>query len=151
ALPKYHTDAHAFCSATAPSATGTDWGNDPALPGNTTPTKGIAPFGSGAGRDYLGQFEGGTGTAPDKGCVTIARSSGAPRGIGTANGTDTANMHYYAFGLDTVTWASTSNKAPATLSIKDIQDIYFCVKTNWSQFPGGTDGEIIPYFPQAGS
>jgi len=126
------------------------WTKDPLSPAaNTTPTLGIAPFGSGAGRDYL-NFEQQTAPAGQKGCIDIARSSGGKRTTGTTNGTDGAGFEYYAFGLDAVSWATTSLKAPATLTVAQIQGIYNCSITNWDQV-GGTSGAIVPYLPQPGS
>ena len=128
----------------------TSWTKDPLAPsGSTTPTKGISPFGSGAGRDYL-NFEENTAPAGEKGCIDIARSSSGKRTTGTTNGTDGAQFEYFAYGLDAVSWASTSLKAPSTLTLAQIQGIYNCSITNWDQV-GGTSGPIVPYLPQPGS
>jgi len=128
----------------------TSWVKDPLAPvANTTPTLGNAPFGSGAGRDYL-NYEQQSAPAGQKGCIDIARSSSGRRTVGTTNGTDAAGFEYYAFAMDAVSWASTSLKAPATLTLAQIQGIYNCSITNWDQV-GGSSGPIVPYLPQPGS
>jgi ABC-type phosphate transport system substrate-binding protein len=139
------------------SCTDGSWSKDPLAPAaNTAPTFGVSPFGSTAGRNYLaaenaGTGPGGPGGVPatsGAGCVDIARSSGAPRAAG---GGDKSTFEYYAFALDAVSWATTSLKAPATLTRQQITDIYDCNITDWSQLPGGQAGTIKRYFPQAGS
>jgi len=129
------------------------WNKDPLAPGaNTAATKGVEPFGSGAGRNYLAAENGGTGpgspAGTDFGCVDVARSSGAPRAAGAG---DKSTFEYYAFAFDAVSWATTSLKAPGTLTRQDITNIYDCVVTDWGQLPGGLTGPIRRYFPQAGS
>ena len=142
----FNTPAHTYCPATTWTADST-----PATPAYP-PNRGRAPFGSGAGRDYIGQFEELTGTVPigEKGCIGVARSSSGKRTIGVGSGFDTAGMHYYAYALDAVSWASTSLKAPPKLTLSQIQGIYNCTITNWNQVGGG-DGPIVPYLPQTGS
>jgi phosphate transport system substrate-binding protein len=130
----------------------TTWTKDPLAPGsNTASTRGVAPFGSSAGRNYLAAEDGGTGpgsaTGTDFGCIDVARSSGAPRAAG---GGDRSTFEYYAFAFDAVSWATTSLKAPPTLTRQQITDIYDCNITDWSAV-GGTPGPIVRYFPQAGS
>ncbi|MBA3653178.1 MAG: substrate-binding domain-containing protein [Actinobacteria bacterium] len=145
------------------SATATDcpndinWAKDPLAPGGSTaPTRGIAPFGSGAGRNYLAAENGGTGPNPagsaetagqNFGCIDVARSSGAPRGTGQG---DKSTFEYYAFALDALSWATTSLKAPAVLTHDQIKQIYLCNITDWSQV-GGAPGPIVRYLPQSGS
>ena len=142
----------------------TSWVKDPAAPtGNTslaTGARGLSPFGSTAGRNYLATEDSGTGpnqyltgtpstTGTDFGCIDVARSSGGPRAAGAG---DKATFEYYAFGLDGVSWASTSLRAPSTMTTAQLQSIYIqCTTTNWDQLPGGTTGNIHRYFPQAGS
>ena len=86
----------------------------------------LAPKGSGAGRNALRDAEthklfsnlttfgtgGATLLASDNACYDIGRSSGDPRAISTS--ADTANFEYYAFALDAVVPATTSNQAPAS-------------------------------------
>lgn len=148
-------------SATLGCAADTIWSRDPLAPAaNTAPTKGVSPFGSGAGRNYLAVENSGTGpnanaanpptTTPagaDFGCVDVARSSGGPRTTTTG---DKLTFEYYAYAMDAVSWATTSLKSPSTLTRQQITDIYDCAVTNWSQV-GGTAGGIQRYFPQPGS
>lgn len=112
-------------------------------PGNV-----LAPNGSGAGRNALIAEETAAAGSP-RGCIDIARSSGAPRGIGA--GKDTATMQYYAFAIDSVGVVSPSLAAPGTISQVDLLKVYNCTYTDWSQLPGGGSGPIQRYIPQAGS
>ena len=147
-IPAFSTSA--FATPAETNCPATSWVKDTLAPtAVTTPTLGIAPFGSGAGRDYL-NYEQQTALAGQKGCVDIARSSSGKRTDGTTNGTDPAGAEYYAFAMDTVSWATTSLKAPATLTLAQLQGIYNCTITNWDQV-GGTTGAITPYLPQPGS
>lgn len=147
-LPAFSTSAYPTPAETDCPAT--SWVKDPLAPtASTTPTLGISPFGSGAGRDYL-NYEQQTAPAGQKGCIDVARSSSGKRTTGTTNGTDGAGFEYYAFAMDAVSWASTSLKAPSTLTLAQIQGIYNCSITNWDQV-GGTTGAITPYLPQPGS
>jgi len=138
----YLVDGDAECS----NAT---WTKDPLAPtGNTAPTKGTAPFGSGAGRTYLTAQTADTvlndGARPaDKQCVDVARSS--------SYSTSAANLRFYGFALDAVSWATTALRAPSTLTRQQITDIYDCVITDWGSLPGGSAGAIKRYFPQPGS
>jgi ABC-type phosphate transport system substrate-binding protein len=129
------------------------WTKDPLAPGaNTAPTKGNAPFGSSAGRNYLREEGDGIGpgsASGDAGCIDVARSSGGPRAINATN--DLATFEYYAFALDAVSWATTSNKAPGTMTTAQLAAIYDCTTTDWGQLPGGTPGAIQRYIPQVGS
>jgi phosphate transport system substrate-binding protein len=107
----------------------------------------LRPNGSGAGRDaLLASVQAGDG------CIDIARSSSGPRAIGTTPGTDLTSFEYYAYGLDAVgaTTASTHIPADHDLTLAELQGIYNCTITNWSQI-GGTAGAIQRYWPQAGS
>ena len=110
---------------------------------HTPPSGGevASPNGSGAGRDALK-----ASVNAGDGCIDIARSSGAPRAIGT----DLASFEYYAFALDAVGWSSASTLAPANLTLAQVQGIYNCTFTNWNQVGGG-NGAIQRYWPQAGS
>jgi len=108
--------------------------------GLTLPSQ-IAPAGSSAGRNALLASAGGTYGATNKGCIDIARSS-------SYSGTSPAVAvgEYYAFALDAVSWATASQFAPATLTQAQLQGIYNCTYTDWSQV-GGSAGQIIRYLP----
>jgi hypothetical protein len=115
----------------------------PPVPGGDV----LAPNGSGNGRNALVQGSAYNPAAPNNGCVSIARSSGAPRG--TAGG-DSAGFEYYAFALDSVSWSSASLNAPAVLTPAQILGIYNCTFTNWAQVGGGS-APIQRFEPQPGS
>jgi len=110
-----------------------------------------APDGSSEGRTALNTARtaaspfngGGVETAPN-GCIDIARSSGGRRG------TDPVTNEYYAFAIDAVTWGSSSLNAPSTLTQSQLQGIYNCTFTDWSQV-GGAPGPIQRVLPQNGS
>jgi phosphate transport system substrate-binding protein len=104
-----------------------------------------SPNGSGAGRDALK-----ASVLAGDGCIDIARSSGAPRAVGSGAGQDPASFEYYAFALDAVGWSSASTLAPASLTQAQLISIYNCTFTNWNQVGGGS-GAIQRYWPQAGS
>jgi ABC-type phosphate transport system substrate-binding protein len=118
---------------------------------NAVPPAGFfsAPNGSGAGVAALVAAEAGNfpSTGAGTGCIDVARSSNGPKGHATDG---SANLEFYAFALDAVTWASPSLQAPAGLTLLQLQDIYNCTFTNWSQVGGG-GGQIQRYMPQAGS
>jgi phosphate transport system substrate-binding protein len=59
-----------------------------------------------------------------------------------------ANLEFWAYGLDAVSWDHfTSNtSAPATLSAAQIAGIYNCTYTNWNQVGGG-NALITRYYP----
>jgi phosphate transport system substrate-binding protein len=111
-----------------------------------------APSNADAGRDALREST--SGMYPDpttdagKGCVDIARSDTPPREIG-ADG-DNASFEYYGYALDAVTWATTSLHAPPALSPGQLQGIYNCTDTDWSQV-GGSSGPIQRVLPPDGS
>jgi phosphate transport system substrate-binding protein len=105
----------------------------------------LAPNGSSAGRDALK-----ASVANGDGCISVSRSSAAPRAIGTTAGTDNSTFEYYAFALDAVGWGSASTLAPSNLTLAQLQGIYNCTFTDWSQV-GGTAGPIQRYYPQSGS
>jgi len=110
----------------------------------TSPSK--APNGSGSGRDELIR-ESETAAGGPYGCVDIARSSGPPRsGVdGTTN-----NTQFFAYALDSVTWASPSLNAPSKLTLQQLRDIYACKYNDWGQL-GGTPGPIQRLLPQTSS
>ena len=102
----------------------------------------VAPAGSGAGRTALKNFLAGTTYgATNKGCVDVARSSSYSSGSPAAS-----TGEYYAFALDAVSWATASQFAPATMTQLQLQGIYNCTYTDWSQV-GGSAGQIIRYLP----
>ncbi|MBO0880541.1 MAG: hypothetical protein J2P17_09390 [Mycobacterium sp.] len=106
----------------------------------------LAPNGSTAGRDSLSFF-----VQAGNGCVDAARSSAGPRPVGTAAGQDLPSFQYFAYALDAVGIASISSHVPAGgLTLAQVQGIYNCTFTDWSQV-GGTAGPIQRYWPQAGS
>ena len=113
--------------------------------GTAGPGQAVAPISAGAGLDLLKAQE--TAPAGQTGCLDIARSSSAPRGLAK----DSARFEYYAFGLDAVSWASPSLQAPASMTLDTLQKIYNCTFTDWSQVPGGGAGPIQRYFTQVGS
>lgn len=125
------------------------WTLDTAAPASsTTPTKGIAPFGSGAGKAYLVAEGAGTVVnqpAAQKGCIDVGRSSSA-RG-----GSDPTSLEFYAFAMDAVSWATTSLKAPSALTQAQLVGIFDCTITDWGSLPGGTPGPIQRYYPNFGS
>jgi len=121
-----------------------------------------APNGSGAGRnalrDYVAnnkRYTNGSevtvlangqaafdAATPVKGCVDIARSSSFSSGSPAAT-----TGQYFAFALDAVSWASPSSLAPSTLTLDQLQKIYNCTYTDWSEV-GGSAGKIQRYLPQ---
>jgi ABC-type phosphate transport system substrate-binding protein len=101
----------------------------------------LAPNGSSNGRNALRD--------DTPGCVDIARSSAAPRAIGPTG--DKATFEYYAYGVDGLGWATHPNSpAPANLTLAQLQGIFNCTFTDWSQV-GGQAGPIQRYWPQSGS
>jgi ABC-type phosphate transport system substrate-binding protein len=111
--------------------------------GSTCPPVNVAgaqyPFGSSAG---ITCFVGDQGA----GNVAFARSS---RGRGSA---DPSNLEFWAFALDGVGWVHNSKNThtPASLTPTQLQGIYNCTFTDWSQV-GGTAGPITRDYPQVGS
>jgi hypothetical protein len=126
------------------------WVDDPVHQGNNggVSTETLAPNGSGAGATYIKNEE--AGVNGHHSCIDIGRSSGGP---GAATGGDTSTMQYYAFAMDAVSWATTSLKAPPTLTTAELQGIYRCQYTNWKNLPThpGTDGQIQRYLPNPSS
>lgn len=106
-----------------------------------------SPNGSGAGRTaLLAEETAGAGGTP-RGCVDIARSSGAPQG----KATDGNNFEYYAYGMDSVAAVTASPFAPGSISQADLIKIYNCTFTDWAQLPGGGHGPIQRYIPNNAS
>jgi ABC-type phosphate transport system substrate-binding protein len=110
------------------------------------------PSGSGAGRSMLQTLIAdnntyGTPATGVKGCLEIARSSA----YSSSSGVSAGNSEYYGFALDAVSWATASLSAPAALSRSDLQKIYNCTITDWSQVPGGSAGPIQRYLPTTAS
>jgi ABC-type phosphate transport system substrate-binding protein len=82
-------------------------------------------------------------------CVNFARSS-RPR-----SATDPAfapgGVAFVALAGDAVSWShQATTNAPATLTVAQLNAIYSCTDTNWSQV-GGKSGTIAPFLPQSGS
>jgi ABC-type phosphate transport system substrate-binding protein len=103
------------------------------------------PFGSSAGI---------TAFVADNGSGNIAYTRSS-RG---RKSTDPANLEFYAFALDAVTWNHFSGHAPTKLTQAQLIGIYKCDAitnqpqfTNWSQLPGGRAGKIVRYTAQSGS
>lgn len=120
----------------------------PTAPSPATANLQVAPAGSGAGRTLLNAYAGGTlKTLADnsKACVDIARSS-SYSGTSPAAGSG----EYYAFALDAVSWATTSQNAPSSLTTAQLRGIYQCTYTDWSQV-GGSAGPIQRYMPPSTS
>jgi phosphate transport system substrate-binding protein len=101
----------------------------------------LAPKGSTGGLDALK-----ASVANGDGCISVARSVLPPRPVGSTPGTDNATFEYYAFALDGMTWGSSSSLAPVDMSLADLQGIYNCTFTDWSQV-GGQAGPIQRYWP----
>jgi ABC-type phosphate transport system substrate-binding protein len=88
------------------------------------------------------------------GCIDAARSS---RGRSSS---DPANIQFFAYALDALTWVrfpASGSHAPANLTQQQLINIYTCnastglpFVSNWSQV-GGTAGGIIKFAPQTGS
>lgn len=98
------------------------WVHDDRLPSpRNEPRRGTPPLTSGEGRDYLSaqarRAGHGSPAGSDTECIDVARTSAGPRPVGDDPLLeDPASFEYYAFALDAVTWASTSRRAPATMT-----------------------------------
>lgn len=152
-IPPFPDDPFVVPGDSFGCAADVSWVKDPLGPeANSPPTKGISPFGSSSGRNYLREESDGTGPGSPAGtdfaCIDVSRSSSGPRAVGPSG--DVASFEYYAFALDSMSWASTSLKAPAALSTAQLVSIFDCVATDWGQV-GGVPGPIQRYFPQVGS
>lgn len=114
--------------------------------GAETATLRKAPNGSSAGRAAMFAYINPTGTlgAGNLGCVDIARSSS----YGASS--PTATSEYYGFALDAMSWATTSQNAPSSMTPAQLAAIYKCTYTDWSEV-GGTAGPIQRYIAPVGS
>ena len=114
----------------------------PTAPSPVSANAQVAPAGSGAGRTLLNAYANGT-TYPGnyKACVDIARSSSY-----SATSPNAGTGEYYAYALDAVSWATTSQNAPSSLTAAQVRGIYQCTYTDWSEV-GGTAGPIQRYMP----
>jgi phosphate transport system substrate-binding protein len=63
-----------------------------------------------------------------------------------------ANLEFWAYGLDAMSWVhfTANTSAPANLTASQIQGIFNCTYTNWSQV-GGANAPITRYYPAIGS
>ncbi len=102
----------------------------------------LPPNGSSAGINAL--------LADTQTCVDIARSS---RG----RGSEGANIDFWAFATDGVSWAEFGGVAPTNLTLAQLRGIYLCDQpggnplfTNWNQV-GGSNAPIERWLPQLGS
>ena len=100
------------------------------------------PFGSSEGITALENTLKTTGGQP---CINYARSSRA------RSSTDPATISFINLGGDAVTYATQpGTHAPANLTTAQLQGIYNCTLTNWSQV-GGSSAPIAAMLPQNGS
>ncbi len=106
----------------------------------------LAPNGSAAGLNALAAQE--SGPTAQRGCIDVVRSTLPPR---TVAGGDTATFEYYAFAFDAITWASPSLRAPGTITVQQLRDVFSCKTTNWDQLPGGGGGQIKRFMPAPGT
>ncbi len=97
-----------------------------------------APVGSGAGAARLEANPGGDAS------VDVSRASSYQ-----CNSSTRPNLECYDFARDAVGFAT--NKAGLTLTVAQIQGIYSCSITSWSQIDPKLSGTIERFFPQAGS
>ena len=113
----------------------------------------VRPNGSGAGvtaLDSTQKIKVGGVTYP---CIDFSRSSGGRKPTDPKFGP--GGIAYVAFARDAITWAARSaakggSDAPKSLTPKQLQGIFSCKTTNWSQV-GGKPGAIKVYLPQPGS
>jgi ABC-type phosphate transport system substrate-binding protein len=116
--------------------------------------------------------------APKKGCAKILRPNGANPGIAALTNvkdslnkkdycidfarsararksSDPTDVTFVPLALDSVTYASLAkgSNAPHNLTTADLKAIYSCAPgaTNWSDFPGGKKGTIVPLLAQSGA
>ena len=82
------------------------------------------------------------------GCISIGRSSSGPAGA-VADGS--SHLHFIAFALDAVSWATPSIYAPATMTDAQLLGIYNCTYTDWGQVGGIAGHAIQRYLPQSSS
>ena len=104
------------------------------------------PDGSSAGINQLATF---TKSTSGPFCTNFARSS-RPRGSSDP-AFGPGGVAFVNLAGDAVSWShqKTSN-APASLTPTQLNEIYTCSVTNWSQV-GGKSGTIAPFLPQSGS
>jgi ABC-type phosphate transport system substrate-binding protein len=104
------------------------------------------PDGSSAGINQLATF---TTSTSGPYCTNFARSS-RPRGSSDP-AFGPGGVAFVNLAGDAVTWsAQATTNAPATLTTAQLNAIYTCTDTNWSQV-GGKSGTIQPFLPQSGS
>ena len=123
------------------------WGWDAFGSATITPAQGCDPItrpsGSSAGVAALKADQ-----AAGNNCIDYARSSRAK------NPATDGDLVFIPFARDGVTWAAFEEggnfNAPADLTTAELNSIYTCSVTNWSQV-GGDNAEIEPYLPQSGS
>jgi len=129
----------------APAAKVASYAAAPQPAGGTIPLPGAPeinrPNGSGGGKTLLYGSN-------NNSAIDFARSSSSlnTNEVG-------AQLYQFPFALDTLQMAvsnSTPSNAPASLTPKQIVDIYSGAVTNWSQV-GGKPGVIAPKIPQSGS
>lgn len=114
----------------------------------------VAPAGSTCAPGGNGQE-----TAPSGSSAGAARQEANPSGdasvdVGRASslqcGSTRPNLECYAYARDAVGYA-TYRSQTIKLTVAQIQGIYNCSITNWSQIPGAGAGVIQRFFPQSGS
>lgn len=81
-----------------------------------------------------------------KGNIAFARSTSG------RSSSYPASLEFWAYGLDAVSWDhfKSNTAAPANLTAAQIQGIYNCTYTNWSQVGGG-NAAITRYYPEVTS
>jgi ABC-type phosphate transport system substrate-binding protein len=77
-----------------------------------------------------------------KGNIAYVRSTSG------RSSTNPANLEFWAYGLDAVSWDyfTTNTSAPKNLTAAQLQGIYNCTFTNWDQV-GGKNAKIARYYP----
>jgi phosphate transport system substrate-binding protein len=105
------------------------------------------PDGSSAGINQLKLF---TKSTSGPFCENFARSSRARNSGDPALGP--GGVAFVALAGDAVTWShpAVNTSAPASLTPAQLNAIYTCTDTNWSQVGGGNQN-IKPFLPQSGS
>jgi ABC-type phosphate transport system substrate-binding protein len=113
-----------------------------ANPLKPTLNSGTFDFGSSAGISCYVDDQG-------AGDITFTRSS---RG---RKSSDPANLEFWAFALDAVTWThmSANTHAPKSMTPAQLTAIYNCTDTTWGQVNGNPSDTtpITKYYPQVGS
>jgi ABC-type phosphate transport system substrate-binding protein len=104
------------------------------------------PDGSSAGIAQLGTF---TKSTSGPFCTNFARSGRAR--ISTDPPFAAGGVAFVALAGDAVSWSTqTVTDAPASLTVAQLNAIYTCTVTDWSEV-GGKKGPIKPFLPQSGS